>query len=711
MSLIDLRFSTVAPPDPEPLRQIYCDIVNLPDPLTMALGVRIFNLDSSALYMKVDATADAWTFTAAELGILGAGSNFYRNLTSFGERARPGTPRQEALVVTLYAYSDSGYSNLVWTLARNIAVEYIQSDDETWTSDFVNNFDDGTIQGWDAHPIPCGTGAGIGVVTDYVLSVPYALRWYCNHTTSQTDWDTYFFKSFTTPDRNQVFMIADFRIDHSTASDRGVYAEVDGIRTLICKINAPQDTWMRLVVPLPIDSMDVAIRIGQTYFNGASDPSKMWLDDFKIISKIIEPPPIDLSKSEGIAFYWWGSGGLDQQIDFEIESPTGSWVGKFYDGPAMWRWVFLEWSDLIEVDLDGSRPDRSNVRGIFWTYHTDGVRRVDYIVGWRRQDLRADFEVRGLDSAELLCKFDVGQDSAELLGKFEAQATVELLGKFDVGQGSVELLGEFEVGQGSAELLGKAEIQNAGSAELLSKAVIPWLIGWSYRKEVTLVEQSSGDYNDYPTIITVAYNAHMKNDFSDCRFTEADEMTLIDYGIVEKTDGVSCDFVIKRNYTSGGTLTAYLYYGNSGAADASVDHGPWALAWYLANGFGQNPSAFTNTTCSQYPHSATEDVPAWAATVFGGCNANGGFNAYYGRAKINGTAVAWATTVVCNGIGDALLLKWLIYRCTVQQYDHGSFVAGASNTVTWGHYHGPNPGFWVSYYPTDPSVSFGPEEP
>ena len=194
MSLVDLRFSTVAPPDPEPIRQIYCDIVNLPDPLTIALGVRIFNLDSSALYMKVDATASAWAFTAAELGILAAGSNFYRILTSFGERARPVSPIQEALVVTLYAYSDSGYSNLVWTLARNIVVEYIQSDDETWTSDFVNNFDDGTVQGWDASPIPCGTGAGIGVVTDYVLSVPYALRWYCNHSSSQTYCDAYFFK-------------------------------------------------------------------------------------------------------------------------------------------------------------------------------------------------------------------------------------------------------------------------------------------------------------------------------------------------------------------------------------------------------------------------------------------------------------------------------------------------------------------------------------
>ncbi len=236
-----------------------------------------------------------------------------------------------------------------------------------------------------------------------------------------------------------------------------------------------------------------------------------------------------------------------------------------------------------------------------------------------------------------------------------------------------------------------------------------WLTGWDYRKKVTLVEQSSGAYNDYPTLITVAWNAHMKNDFADCRFTESDEETLIDYGIVDKTDGVSCTFVIKRDYTSGVTLTVYLYYGNAGAADASIDHGPWALAWYLANGFGQNPSAYSNTTCSQYPRSAAEAIPAWADVIFGGCTANGGYRAFYGRVKINGVAAAWASTIVCSGRANSYQLKWKKYNCADSQYDHGSFVAGASNTVTWGHFAGGNDGFWVSYYPTDPSVAFGPE--
>jgi len=238
-----------------------------------------------------------------------------------------------------------------------------------------------------------------------------------------------------------------------------------------------------------------------------------------------------------------------------------------------------------------------------------------------------------------------------------------------------------------------------------------WLTGWSYRKEVTLVEQSSAAYNDLPTIITAAYDAHMKTDFVDCRFTESDGATLIAYGIKTKTDEVECEFVIKRSYTSGASLTVYLYYGNAAAADASVDYTTWAQDWYINNGFGKNPSAHHGSgACTIYDHSETDDIPSWAEHVFGGCTANGSYRAYFGHAKVNGGAAKWASDSKCFGRGDALKLRWDKYNCTADIYDHASFVKGASNTVQWGHYSGGNNGFWVSWYPAEPSVSFGAEE-
>ena len=232
-----------------------------------------------------------------------------------------------------------------------------------------------------------------------------------------------------------------------------------------------------------------------------------------------------------------------------------------------------------------------------------------------------------------------------------------------------------------------------------------WLSGWGYRREITIVEQAGGTYANYPTTILVSYDSEMKSDFADCRFTEQDGETLIPYGIVEKTDGVSCKFVIVRSYTPACSITVYLYFENADAASASVNHGPWARTWYLANGFGLNPSAYSNANCSQYPRSRSGTIPAWVAIAVGGCTANGGYRAYYGRVKINGVANAWASTAVCNGKANAYLLKWKKYNCSHSMYNDPAFNIGVINTVTWGHYQGGNPGFWVSYYPTDPSTT------
>jgi len=204
------------------------------------------------------------------------------------------------------------------------------------------------------------------------------------------------------------------------------------------------------------------------------------------------PRAYDFSGSMGISFYWWGSGGMDQNIDFEMRSLTGGWLGTFPDGPAEWRQIQLSWDDLTEVDLDGTRPDRSQIIGFYWTYHTPGVRRLAGIQAWMRQDLLGKFFVRNARSLDLLSKFEaqataellsraevrqpastellgraeVGQNSAGLLGKFEAQATLDLLGKVDITH-SVELLARFNVGQDSEDLLVHAEIKNIGSVELL----------------------------------------------------------------------------------------------------------------------------------------------------------------------------------------------------------------------------------------------------
>ena len=190
-----------------------------------------------------------------------------------------------------------------------------------------------------------------------------------------------------------------------------------------------------------------------------------------------------------------------------------------------------------------------------------------------------------------------------------------------------------------------------------------WLSDWADRTPVIVTEQSNGSYNAYPTIITVDYITSMKNDFSDCRFTENDGITLIPYGIMEKTDGVECKFIITRDYTALDAQTVYLYYDNPGAVDASVDYTTWAQTWYQTYGFGQKPSAYGATNCNSYEHTVVEDIPAWADIVFGGCTAKGSVRAYWGRARINAVKKGWSNaTVVCEAVPNSYQLKWKKYK-------------------------------------------------
>jgi len=86
----------------------------------------------------------------------------------------------------------------------------------------------------------------------------------------------------------------------------------------------------------------------------------------------------DLSDQGGVGFFWKGVGG--GHVDIQIFSSTGAWIGKFPDF-GEWTWIKLLWENLQEVDIDGSRPDKSQITGFLWTYHTPGERHLDGLYG------------------------------------------------------------------------------------------------------------------------------------------------------------------------------------------------------------------------------------------------------------------------------------------------------------------------------------------
>jgi len=320
---IELRLTNIDPPTEEPQRTIYRDIVNLPNPVNLGMTVRYFNHDDVTLYFQITGSGVGYTFGTVNLGSLASGTDGYRNLDDFTSRAKPSAgdlpsgEKDENITLILRAYTDAGYSNLKWTYERTVGIHWINSADPSFTVDFLNNFDDGTVQGWAvAHEAGNATPAGgypsISVVTDYVLSTPYScLMWQRTGQGVGAAVDRWLrarlYKSFNTPNKNKVYAILDVRLSSSATGGGNPWTAVkqlwikegDIVRIYLGRptdyVNenyVPANKWMRIIIPLPPNT-SVQIRIvleGSGHRDVSSGPDTYWnwytwLDDFKIISK------------------------------------------------------------------------------------------------------------------------------------------------------------------------------------------------------------------------------------------------------------------------------------------------------------------------------------------------------------------------------------------------------------------------------------------
>lgn len=283
---IELRLSDIAPPTAEPHHTIYTDVVNLPDPVKLGFAYKAFNYDAVTLYFQLIATCPGWTFPAStNEGAILTGANATYTHDQYGSRARPAAETVETITLTLKAYTDAGYTILKWTYVRDVTVWFIKSNDGTWTQDFLDNYDDGTVDGWAV------TGSGgisltIAIATDFVLSVPYSCKveeiyngpsaWFSMN------------KSFNTPNRAKVFMIANVRFDpvYNIPNFLGCTMDIIVAGTTVLSIAIPIKRWMRVVVPLPSNTVGVAINLK---FSGSASGWPLyiygWQDDFTIVSK------------------------------------------------------------------------------------------------------------------------------------------------------------------------------------------------------------------------------------------------------------------------------------------------------------------------------------------------------------------------------------------------------------------------------------------
>lgn len=101
-----------------------------------------------------------------------------------------------------------------------------------------------------------------------------------------------------------------------------------------------------------------------------------------------------------------------------------------------------------------------------------------------------------------------------------------------------------------------------------------WLEGWNYRREITVTEQSGSTLTNYPVLVPLNSSnfdfSKANSDGSDIRFTDTSD-NLLDYWIEEwDSTGETAKIWVKvPSIPASGTVTIYMYYGNSGATSES----------------------------------------------------------------------------------------------------------------------------------------------
>lgn len=98
-----------------------------------------------------------------------------------------------------------------------------------------------------------------------------------------------------------------------------------------------------------------------------------------------------------------------------------------------------------------------------------------------------------------------------------------------------------------------------------------WLDGWEYRQNMTVGSAINSFSANYQVLANVTYNAHMKTDFGDLRFTKADGTTQLSYYIAEYEASLWASIWILETeaMNAGNTISNIMYYGNSGVNTTS----------------------------------------------------------------------------------------------------------------------------------------------
>jgi Domain of unknown function (DUF2341) len=137
---------------------------------------------------------------------------------------------------------------------------------------------------------------------------------------------------------------------------------------------------------------------------------------------------------------------------------------------------------------------------------------------------------------------------------------------------------------------------SAPSAASNTVVPAPWYDAlWTRRETITVGGSSAGAQTNYPVKLSIPYDAAMRADFSDLRFTDASGTSLLSHWVETETNSTSALVWVKVPSVpiAPGTATVYFYFGNPAAH--SMSNGDTTFTLFDTFGAGGTPGDWNYT--------------------------------------------------------------------------------------------------------------------
>jgi len=272
---------------------IYIDYSNLPDPITHRFLLLVKNQYTSTLYFKITSYVSNWIITSPSDGKLGGISPASQSVFTITiTRPKPTTETTDTGYFKIEAFSDSGYTTKVGEATLDVTI-YIE-DLENWTDVIIDDFNDGTPQGWIL-------SSGVSVSSERSIEATgYSLK----GGVYAADVTQYIEKAVTLPNRNKVrinFYVSLYALVTSDVARTATFknfsikandTKVFDIPTNIISIYVPGYTspssagWYKFCADLsPYKGQTITLRIEWSLSIGTYGYAYLYLDRIVIAGK------------------------------------------------------------------------------------------------------------------------------------------------------------------------------------------------------------------------------------------------------------------------------------------------------------------------------------------------------------------------------------------------------------------------------------------